>query len=48
MNWYGIQTLRLFGLAKNIKLPRENSRVQKVAEASAPATEAPEMASAYD
>jgi stearoyl-CoA desaturase (delta-9 desaturase) len=46
LNWYGIQALRLLGLATNIKLPRENSRVQKVA---APATtEAPEMASAYD
>ena len=46
LNWYGIQTLRLLGLAKNIKLPRENSRVQK---AEAPANnEAPEMASAYD
>jgi stearoyl-CoA desaturase (delta-9 desaturase) len=47
MNWYGIQTLRLFGLAKNIKLPRENSRVQEYGKTPA-TTESAELAQAYD
>jgi fatty-acid desaturase len=46
LNWYGIQALRALGLAKNIKLPRETSRVRKIG-APAP-SEASEMASAYD
>ena len=30
MNWYGIQALRLMGLAKGIKLPRADSRVKEI------------------
>jgi hypothetical protein len=47
MNWYGIQALRVLGLAKNIKLPRANSRVQEFGKPQVTA-EAPEMAQAYD
>ena len=31
MNWYGIQTLRMLGLARDIKLPRFDGRVQEIA-----------------
>jgi stearoyl-CoA desaturase (delta-9 desaturase) len=47
MNWYGIQALRVFGLAKNIKLPRANSRIQEFGKSPATAEE-PELAQAYD
>jgi len=30
MNWYGIQILRMFGLARDIKLPRLNKKYQEV------------------
>ncbi len=29
LNWYGIQTLRLLGLARDVKLPRFDGRVQE-------------------
>ncbi len=48
MNWYGIQTLRVLGLAKNIKLPRASSRIQEFGKPVQPVAETPEMASAYD
>jgi stearoyl-CoA desaturase (delta-9 desaturase) len=35
LNWYCITILRLFGLAKAIKLPRADARVRLVTEAAA-------------
>ncbi len=52
LNWYGIQTLRVLGLAKNIKLPRAKSRVQPAGTpagaTTAVSSEAPGLAQAYD
>jgi len=43
LNWYGIQMLRMFGLARDIKLPRLNMSVREIDEqaraALAPAAE---------
>ena len=44
-NWYGIQVLRFLGLARNIKLPRPDSRVREVAPGNGAQ---PELSSAYD
>lgn len=44
-NWYGIQALRLLGLAWDIRLPRENSRVQPTSAPPALEPVAEELAS---
>jgi len=48
LNWYGIQFLRSLGLAKDIKLPRADSRIKEIGATPVSVVPEPEMSSAYD